>query len=295
MSPYHGFRYLERRLVLHFLTNENDSENELRRKFVYHYLKGDGTFMLRLVANNVSDYVCRKIISELYQVFHQSLKTRTIGREPLFKPIIHEKFQDDNEEDDNNKQNFDDDGSTDQTIAPDIPPLPNPRHGKIFVERDITPKLTSDITDVGQNESPQVDSNSLSTSTTSGQTRVRSSLIPLLKDIRRTTEIQMDSTDTATPRYKNVEFLLESDTTILSTAPLHLPPPPPATKGPSPYATTYLTTKKRNEHELPYIDDSISSGSLSGRLISTTVAPQTEKPTTTLSSTNIFFRRSHDV
>jgi hypothetical protein len=66
-------------------------------------------------------------------------------------------------------------------------------------------------------------------------------------------------------------------------------------KGPSPYATTYLTTKKRNEHELPYIDDSISSGSTSGRLTSTTVVQQSEKPTTTLASTNIFFRRSHDV
>jgi hypothetical protein len=296
MSPYRNFHYLERRLVLHFLTNEDNDENELRRKFVYQYLKGDGTFMLRLVANNVSDYVCRKIIIELYHVFYQSLKTNTIGREPLFKSISERKSDDnDNEQNESIKQNFDDDGSTDQTIAADIPPVPNPRHGKVFFEQDGFPKLTSDITDIGQNESQQADSSSISTSINSGKIRVRSCLIPLLKDIHRASEIQIESSDTASPHYKNVEFLLEPDTTILSTAPIYPPPlPPPTTKGPSPYATTYLT-KKRPDHELPYIDDSISTGSLSGRLISTTVVPQSEKPKTTLASTNIFFRRSHDV
>jgi hypothetical protein len=243
--------------------------------------------MLRLVASNVSDYVCRKIISELYEIFYQSLQRKIIGRESLFKPIPHDNEQD---QDDN-----DDDGSTDQTITADIPPIPNPRQGKILVERDIFPRLPSEITDIEQNEPQQTDS-----SATTGQTRLRSSVIPLLKDIRRASEIQIDSSGPPTPRYKNVEFDLEQQETILSSpsmVPLHLPPPPPppALKGPSPYATTYLTTKKRNEHELPYIDDSISSGSTSGRLTSTTVVQQSEKPTTTLASTNIFFRRSHDV
>ncbi len=285
LSPYHNFHYLERRLKIHFLT---DNPNDLKKKFVYRYLQGDGTFMLRLVASNVSDYVCRKIISELYEIFYQSLQRKIIGRESLFKPIPHDNEQD---QDDN-----DDDGSTDQTITADIPPIPNPRQGKILVERDIFPRLPSEITDIEQNEPQQTDS-----SATTGQTRLRSSVIPLLKDIRRASEIQIDSSGPPTPRYKNVEFDLEQQETILSSpsmVPLHLPPPPPpppALKGPSPYATTYLTTKKRNEHELPYIDDSISSGSTSGRLTSTTVVQQSEKPTTTLASTNIFFRRSHDV
>ncbi|CAF4775837.1 unnamed protein product, partial [Rotaria magnacalcarata] len=77
--------------------------------FVYQYLKGDGTFMLRLVASNVSDYVCRKIIVELYKVFHKSLNSNTIGRKPLFKPILNYKRDDDDddhdlEQDDDNKQ-----------------------------------------------------------------------------------------------------------------------------------------------------------------------------------------------
>lgn len=311
MSPYHNFHYLERRLAIHLLTNDHNDENDLRKKFVYRYLQGDGTFMLHLIASNVNDYVCRRIISELYQVFHQSLEKQTIGREALFKPILHETTQDDIDKQDNDNNNHEDDNeSTDQTIAADIPPIPNPRHGRIFVERNSFPKLPSDLTDNEQNESQQMETSFRPTHDTSAQIRLRSSLIPLLKDIRRTSEIQTDSSDNTTPRYKNVEFDVELETTLPSPSlpplppppppppPPHLPSPPPSSllKGPSPYATTYLTTKKRNEHELPYIDDSTSSGSISGRLTNTTVIQQTEKPkTTTLASTSIFFRRSHDV
>ena len=168
---------------------------------------------------------------------------------------------------------------------------------KIFVERDLLPRLSSDLVDnTGRNEQKQADSSRMSFDNSSGQGRLRSSMIPLLKDIRRTVEVQMDSSEASTPRYKNVEFHPELDTALSSPSSPPPPPPPPlSTKGPSPYATTYLTTKPRNEHELPYIDDSISSGSISGRTTSTTVVQQSEKPKITLASTNIFFRRSHDV
>jgi hypothetical protein len=256
--------------------------------------------MIHLIISNVSDYVCRRIISELYKVFCQSLKTKTIGREPLFQPILVDNEQDDDKkEDDKENIDDDDDGSTDQTIAADIPPIPNPRQGRIFVE---LPKLPSEMTDIEENEPTQIDSSSRPTTDASGQIRFRSSFIPLLKDIRRTSEMQVDSPESTTPRYKNVEFYVEPNITLSSplsspsVPPPHLtpPPPPPALKGPSPYATTYLTSKKRTEQELPYIDDSISSGSTSGRLASTTVVQQSEKPTK-LGSTSIFFRRSHDV
>jgi hypothetical protein len=300
ISPYHNFHYLERRLAIHILTDDENDESTLRKKFVYRYLQGDGTFMLHLVASNVSDFVCRRIISELYKVFYESLKTHTIGREPLFQSIVENNGQDEINKQDDDKN--DDDGSTDQTIAADTPPIPNPRQGKIFVERDILPKLPSDLTDIEQNEPQQTDSSFKPTSVTSEQIRFRSSLTPLLKDIRRTSEIQTDSSDISTPRYKNVEFHMEPEITLSSIRPspsmppAHLlpPPPPPALKGPSPYATTYLT-KKRNEHELPYIDDSLSSGSASVRLTGTTVVQKPEKPPPPLASTNIFFRRSHDV
>jgi hypothetical protein len=129
-------------------------------------------------------------------------------------------------------------------------------------------------------------------------------MIPLLKDIHHTPEIQIDSSDATTPIYKNSEFFLESDPILLSTKPSpsipsHPPPlpplPPSSMKGPSPYATTYLTTKNGNEHELPYIDDSISSGSTSVRLTNPSVVRESEKPRTKLASATLFFRRSHDV
>ncbi|CAF2140114.1 unnamed protein product [Rotaria magnacalcarata] len=311
MSPYNNFNYLHRRLNLHILTDSQNTEVDLRRKFVYQYLKGDGTFMLRLVASNVSDYVCRKIIVELYKVFHKSLNSNTIGRKPLFKPILNYKRDDDDddhdlEQDDDNKQlDIDiigeDDKSIDETMATDIPPLPNPRQGKIFVERETLPNLPSDLIGSEKNELQQTDSVSTLTNTTVSHTRLHSSLVPLSKNISRMFEAQVDSSEITSPVYKNVEFDLEPNTIISSTlsSPAvltiqHLPTSP-TMKGPSPYATTYLTTKKRNEHELPYIDDSISSSSTSGRLTSPTVVRQTEKPTTKLASTSLFFRRSHDV
>jgi hypothetical protein len=280
MSPYTNFHYLERRLIIHFLTDEHSNEQELRHIFVYRYLQGDGTFMLRLVAANVSDYVCTKIILELYIKFRTALLNDKIGREPLFKPIPKEKFED---EKDPNENDDDDDGSTDQTIAADIPPIPNPRHGKIFVERDILPHSSSDTSFSEKNEPRRGVSFSL----------------PITTDIH-TVNTQIDSSDRSIPQHKSVEFNLELETTPLSTTPSPSTPSPPSIstiKGPSPYATTYLTTKKRNEHEFPYIDDSISSSSTSGRSNSAAVAVrQSQKPTTILTSiTDPSFQRTHDV
>ena len=97
-----------------------------RRQFVYQYLQGDGTFMLRLVASNVSDYVCRKIIAELYRVFCQSLIADRIRHEHSSNLTGIEKFQDDeknkqsddedDDDDDDDDDEDDDDESTDQTV-----------------------------------------------------------------------------------------------------------------------------------------------------------------------------------
>ncbi|CAF1274208.1 unnamed protein product [Adineta ricciae] len=305
ISPRRNFRYLERRLTWHFLTDEQNHTIENKRLFVNQYLQGDGIFMLHLITSNVSDYVCRKIIIELYQVFHRSLDAHMIGREPLFKPISMEKLDDNLEESKHNDDDDDDDGSTDQTIAPDIPPVPNPRQGRISLAHETSTKLSTDQPETVQPIVQHLEVKSTPTHSPSGQKRLRSSLIPLLKDIRQTSEIHMDSSASTTPRYKNVEFSLESDTIVpynkpTLSVPTHLPPSLPSPsilnlKGPSPYATTYLTTKKRNEHELPYIDDSISSGSTSVRLISTGSVQEPARPKTTLTSTTSFFHRSHDV
>lgn len=285
LLPWCNFRYLERRLAGQMSLHSDQREmNELKRQFVYRYLQGDGTFMLRLIVANVSDYVCRRIIIELYRVFYQSLTKHTIGREALFKPILIDQDEEISEE----KQQEDENTSTDQTIKPEIPPIPNPRHGRIFVERTVMFPQTSSLEKIDMEQS---ESNLEPPDATTRQIRLRSSAIPLLKDIRRSSEIQIDSSESIISRYKN----LESDSILPS--PIQSPPPPPfpppSSKGPSPYATTYLTSRKRSEHELPYIDDSVSSGSTSGRM-TTTVVHKDEKPKT-LASTNIFFRRSHDV
>jgi hypothetical protein len=295
VSPYTNFHYLERRLIIHFLTDEHSNEQELRHMFVYRYLQGDGTFMLRLLASNVSDYVCTKIILELYRKFRIAILTDKIGRESLFKPIPIDKSKDDNDD------VVDDDESTDQTITADIPPVPNPRHGKIFIERDTLPRSSSDTSINGRHEPHRAVSFSLSTTTNNGQVHLHASPIPPFKNIPHTSNIQADASERSTPRHKSVEFHIEPETTSLSSSPSTSSPKTPSppsfstVKGPSPYATTYLTTKKRNDHELPYIDDSISSSSNSGRSANATVVQQSEKPTTILASTNPVFQRTHDV
>ena len=294
LSPWHNFRYLQRRLIEPVSDEHADDseEDQFRKQFVYRYLQGDGTFMLRLIVANVSDYVCRRITIELYRVFRQSFEKHTIGREPLFRPILVD------QEHENNDLN----ASIDQRIKTDIPPIPNPRHGKVFVERTIFPRTSSfNQDDIDQSEPLQVDLNLEASDTPTKQIRFRSSAIPLLKDIRRSSEIQIDSSGSIISRYQNVESQLELEMKLpspiaspVASTPPPVPPPPPPLKGPSPYATTYLPSRKRSEHELPYIDDSVSSGSTSGRLINTTVVQKAEKPKT-LASTDIFFRRSHDV
>jgi hypothetical protein len=298
MSPYTNFHYLERRLNVHFLTDEHSNEQELRHIFVYQYLQGDGTFMLRLLASNVSDYVCRKIIIELYRKFRIALLTEKIGRESLFKSIQTSKYDDD---DNNLNDDDDDDESTDQTMAADIPPIPNPRHGKIFVEHDTLRHISSETTFIKPSEPQRTVFFTLPSSIHKDEIRLRTSPIPLLKDIRRTTNTQIDSSNQSTPQHKSVEFQHDSQITPLSTSPsISTPSSSPLStsttiKGPSPYATTYLTTKKRNEHELPYIDDSNSSSSTTDRSANATVGRQLQTSTTILTSTNALFQRSHDV
>ena len=315
LSPYHNFRHLERRLATHILNKNakhDDDDNDMRKKFVYRYLQGDGTFMLYLVTSNVSDYVCKRILFELYQVFCESDRTKRIGRESLFQPIFIEHDQDENDNNLNNIErdqnenmiDVDDDGSTDQTVAADLPPIPNPRQGRIFIERDSFSKLSSDIQDIEQHNVEETNEKLKMPTNSTGQQRFRSSLTPLLKDIHRISEVQTDSSESTTAHYKNVDIQFEPDMPLSPVLPpatvpptyLPPPPPPPALKGPSPYATTYLTNRKRNEHELPYIDDSLSSSSMSSRLAHMSTSRSTEKPKPKpLSSTNIFFRRSHDV
>jgi len=269
MSPYTNFHYLERRIHVHFLTHEHSNEQELRHIFVYRYLQSDGTFMLRLLASNVSDYVCTKIILELYRKFRLTFSNDKTSRESLFKPIEKSKSQDDDD---------DDDESTDQTIDADIPPIPNPRHGKIFIERDIVPHLASDISFIKPIESQRTVSFSLPLTTNSGQIHLPSSPMSLLKDNRHTANEEVESI----PRHKSVEFHLDSEIIPLSASPS---PPASIGKGPSPYATTYLTKQKPDEQEFAYIDDSNASSSNSG---------QSSQKSTAI-STNPVVPRTHDV
>ena len=294
MSPYNNFHYLERRLVLHFLTDEHEQDRDVRRQFVYRYLKGDGTFMLRLIAANVSDYVCTKIILELYDVFRSSLTRHTIGRESLFKLVTTTtttKSDHDTDQERTSMEN-DDDQRTVKSVIEDIPPVPNPRQGKLSVDRDFLPTSPSDL------EQMEPRSAGFYPGATNEHVQMHTSMLPLMKDTRRAS----DSSERTTSRYRNMELQVDSDTMQLEVSErpqaLSCPPsPPPTTKGPSPYATTYLSSTKKNEHEVPYVDESIASSSASGRATSVPVARRSDKSatTTTLAQTDVFFRRSHDV
>lgn len=320
LSPYNNFKYLERRLTLHFLNDDHrhSQQRNIREQFVYRYLRGDGTFMLRLVASNVSDYVCRKIILSLFDCFHDSLKKRTIGREPLFKSISSIRSEDDDDDDNENhhrsideknsnqiKNDSDDDQSTDQTAGSEIPPIPNPRQGKLLIERDTSSKLSSntDIDHCSEKESPIPTIN-----LPNEKTRSRTSFAQLSKDLaQRSVDQGNHHEEQSSSKYKNLDYYVESDENLsrASSPPnigsefcsSKLAPPPSQTemaqqigKGPSPYATTYLTNKRSCEHELPYIDESNSSGSNSGRLPATLNVRQTDKKLAELHS-----RRTHDV
>ncbi|CAF0802599.1 unnamed protein product [Didymodactylos carnosus] len=78
MSPFNNLQYLERRLP-------KLDEADIRRVFVYRYLQGDGTFMLRLIASNVSDYVCNKVIAEVYKTFKTAFESGTIEQQTITK------------------------------------------------------------------------------------------------------------------------------------------------------------------------------------------------------------------
>ena len=237
MSPYTNFRYLERRLLLHFLSDAD----EIRSRFVYRYLQGDGTFLLRLLTSNVSDYVCRKIIYELYRKYRSSLMNETIGREPLFQSISKDRFEDDGDDEEEE--------TTDQTNT-DFPPIPNPRQGKFYIENDTLSTQSQTSSDMSIKEIPE-------------QRRAVSFSLPTA-NIHENIKIDLS----------HPEFDRQTPTHEVKT--------------PSPYATTYLPSpKKRNEQELPYIDDSVTSSSNSAR---SNNAVQTQQK-----SPQVTCQRSHDV
>ncbi|UJR13306.1 hypothetical protein I4U23_000324 [Adineta vaga] len=285
MSPCTSFHYLERRLSMHFLTHEHSNEQELRHIFVYRYLQGDGTFMLRLLASNVSDFVCTKIILELYRKFRTAVLNDKIGRESLFEPTTEKKTE--------NEDNPTDDEHTDQTMTADFPPLPNPRHGKIFIERDRLRHTLSDTSVIKLSEPHRAVSFTLPTIINDDEIRFSNPLVPPLNKIHHPLNAQINLSDQSIPQNKTVEFQIDSETTSLSTPPSVSTPSPPTSAtvkgGPSPYATTYVTTKKRNEHELPYIDDSNSSNSTTAHFAKTAIHQQSQ------TSSNTLFQRSHDV
>ena len=265
VSPFTNFHYLERRLTLHFLSDEHTNEQELRHIFVYQYLQGDGTFMLRLLTSNVSDYVCTKIILELYRKFRTSMLTEKIGRESLFKPVTQSRSEENIENDD---------GSTDQTIAADVPPIPNPRQGKLFVENDILLRSSSDTSSIEHPHTTQrTVSFSIPVSTQGASMRFPTSPLTALKEPHRSSITDEEVSDQLILE-QDIEVTPESDP---SPSTLPLLPSSSTSKGPSPYATTYLVPKKRNEHEMPYIDDSISSGSTSGRSTNAVVTRQSAR------------------
>ncbi|CAF1540966.1 unnamed protein product, partial [Didymodactylos carnosus] len=177
MSPFNNLQYLERRLP-------KLDEAETRHVFVYQYLQGDGTFMLRLIASNVSDYVCNKVVCEVYKTFKAASESGTAEQQTITKRT---KALDDNDLDDDREHkshppsesqrsstesggdqqrridrpiftrsvgylptenaNVEHSSSTMESGREILKPLPVPRTGKLSIEREtIVPMLSSSIT-----------------------------------------------------------------------------------------------------------------------------------------------------
>jgi len=113
LLPHARFNYIKRRILIH-TKNESSSNNftelktleeedivfdgdELRKikKFVSEYLEPDGAFMLRVLSSNVCDFVCTKIIYELWKAYHKDKKFNR-----LYSTDEPTDFDDDDEEDD---------------------------------------------------------------------------------------------------------------------------------------------------------------------------------------------------
>ena len=207
--------------------------------------------MLRLIASNVSDYVCTKLVLELYRKFRLGLFNDQMKRESFFKTIPKDELDDD------------DDGSTDQT-GTDFPPIPNPRHGKVFIEDELFVNSSSETSFIEQIQPRRAVSFSLPTTIDDRQIHLRDSPVSFYKDIHQAMNVQNQSSDRLNPPRKSVEFHFEEKIT------------------PSPYATTYLTTRNQDEQDGSFIDDNTSTSSISG---------QVTRPTTT----NLSVQRTHDV
>ena len=295
ISPYTSFHYLERRIIVHFLSDEHSKEQELRHIFVYKYLQGDGTFMLRLLASNVSDYVCTKIVLELYRKFRLTFINDKTGRELLFEPIAKKISEDEN--------NPTDDESTGQSITTDFLPIPNPRQGKIFIERNTLRHTSSDTAVIRQPEPHRTISFTLPTTTINEDPHFPTPLTSqFLKHIHPISSELTDASQQTLSLNKSAEFQLGSEISPLSTPPSLSTPSPPTLsisstlmRGPSPYATTFILPKKRNEHELPYADDSNSSNSASVQPTHTSVYHRSQSAGAALSSSSSLLQRSHDV
>lgn len=78
--PSHNSAWIERRVRLFDETVSKERPDELD-EFIRYYLEPDGIFMLRLIANNVSDYVASNLIQELWRTFTSKPQWRSMRRQ----------------------------------------------------------------------------------------------------------------------------------------------------------------------------------------------------------------------
>jgi hypothetical protein len=247
LSSTKDFRYFEQRLTLHV----NNDEHDMRRTFVYQYLQADGIFMLRLLMSNVNDYVTMKVLFELYRNFRQTILNENNERKCVFQPI---RVSQSNGHIDNDS---DDGTTTDQTMTADLPPIPNPRQGTSMQPTATFACSSSDSSSVDVLVPQRMVSFSLPVK------------VHRLAITRQDSHISSPNDD---------ESLHDEPDSPLATS---------NSKGPSPYATTYLVSNKITEQEMIYIDESVSSGSTSVKTL--------KQPISSVRRANSIFHRTHDV
>lgn len=124
-SPLSRLRYIQRRVEIDVIAKSSNEisklynlekpkaelkqfQIELIEKFVTEYLEPDGTFMLRVVSSNVSDFVCTQLIQELWKNY---FKSRKFDQSLSFEDV--DDLDDDDDDDDDNDD--DEDGADEDT------------------------------------------------------------------------------------------------------------------------------------------------------------------------------------
>jgi hypothetical protein len=88
--PSRSSRWITQRIILFnsiFKSSEIQNSSKKLQHFIEEYLEPDGIFMIRMIANNASDFVATDLIKELWKRHYKNYKTKFINEPQDFDGI----------------------------------------------------------------------------------------------------------------------------------------------------------------------------------------------------------------